>query len=33
MLLRRLMVKAKDMGNHDYTASDHKWLSVDVSLT
>ena len=33
VLLRRLAVHAKAVGNHNYSASDHKWLSVDVSFT
>lgn len=32
LLLRRLAVQSKHMGNHDYAASDHKWLSVDVAF-
>jgi hypothetical protein len=32
LLLRRLAVSATDMGNHDYSASDHKWLSADVTF-
>jgi hypothetical protein len=30
LLLRRLKIGATGIGNHDYTASDHKWLSADV---
>ena len=30
MLLRRLTVVSKDLGNHDYSASDHKLLFADV---
>lgn len=30
MLLRRLAVKSTAVGNHDYSASDHKWLCADV---
>ncbi len=33
MLLRRMSVSATAMGNHDYSASDHKWLSADVTFT
>ena len=32
LLLRRCRVESKDAGNHDYAASDHKWLSADVHL-
>lgn len=32
VLLRRLAVHATAVGNHDYVASDHKWLSVEVSF-
>lgn len=32
LLLRRLAVTATGMGNHDYSASDHKWLSADVTF-
>ena len=32
VLLRRCLVKAKAVGNHDYAASDHKWMMVDLSL-
>lgn len=32
MLLRRLDVKDKSVGNHDYSASDHKWLCADVTM-
>lgn len=32
MLLRRLSVQHMDIGNHDYAASDHKWLSVDATF-
>ena len=32
VLLRRLLVKAKAVGNDDYAASDHKWMMVDVVL-
>ena len=32
LLLRRLAVSTTDVGNHDYSASDHKWLSTDVTF-
>lgn len=32
VLLRRLAVRATAIGNHDFSASDHKWLCADVSL-
>ena len=31
VLLRRLTVKSSVVGNHDYSASDHKWLCADVT--
>ena len=30
MLVRGLRVAAHAMGNHDYAASDHKWLRITV---
>ncbi|KAK9820602.1 hypothetical protein WJX72_012209 [[Myrmecia] bisecta] len=30
LLLRRLKAVATSIGNHDYKASDHKWLAADV---
>jgi hypothetical protein len=30
VLLKGFRVLRKEMGNHDYNASDHKWLMVDV---
>jgi hypothetical protein len=30
LLLRALEVKHKEIGNHDYALSDHKWLSADI---
>ncbi len=30
LLLRRLTVTGTSVGNHDYSASDHKWLCADV---
>ena len=32
LLLLLLQVVTKELGNHDYTASDHKWLLVKASL-
>ena len=32
VLLRRLTVTGTSVGNHDYSASDHKWLCVDVTV-
>ncbi|KAK9842835.1 hypothetical protein WJX74_003107 [Apatococcus lobatus] len=32
LLMRRLQLVGKDCGNHDYSASDHKWLQADVQL-
>ncbi len=32
LLLRRLSVGATAIGNHNYGASDHKWLSADVTF-
>ena len=32
LLLRRMSVSATAIGNHDYSASDHKWLSADVTF-
>jgi endonuclease/exonuclease/phosphatase (EEP) superfamily protein YafD len=32
VLLRGLQVVGKAIGNHDYAASDHKWLMVDVRV-
>lgn len=32
VLMRGCNVVSKRMGNHDYSASDHKWLQVDVRL-
>ena len=32
LLLRKMKVLEKDVGNHDYSASDHKWLSANVEL-
>lgn len=31
-LLRNLRCVSRDMGNHDYSASDHKWLLVEVEF-
>ena len=31
VLLRRFRVANTAVGNHDYSASDHKWLCADVS--
>ena len=33
LLLRRLTVVSKAVGNHDYSASDHKWLCAEVSFS
>ena len=33
LLLRRLAVSGTAVGNHDYSASDHKWLSADVAFS
>ena len=33
LLLHRLKVLEKDIGNHEYSASDHKWLSACVQLS
>lgn len=33
LLLRRMEVLDKSIGNHDYSASDHKWLSATVKLS
>ena len=33
VLLRRLTVTGTSVGNHDYSASDHKWLCADVTTT
>lgn len=32
MLLRALRVLGQAVGNHDYSLSDHKWLSADVAF-
>ena len=32
LLLRGLDVQSKAIGNHDYNASDHKWLRADVFI-
>ena len=32
LLLRKMRVLEKDIGNHDYSASDHKWLSANVEF-
>ncbi len=32
VLMRRLRVVATNCGNHNYAASDHKWLQADVHL-
>ena len=32
LLLRRLTVRDTSVGNHDYSASDHKWLCADVTV-
>ena len=32
LLLRRLRVLATSVGNHDYAASDHKWLCAVVAF-
>lgn len=32
LLLRKMKVLEKDIGNHDYSASDHKWLCANVEL-
>lgn len=33
LLLRKMKVMEKSIGNHDYSASDHKWLSASVQLS
>ena len=32
LLLRRCTVLEKSVGNHDYAASDHKWLMASIQL-
>ena len=32
LLLRKMTVLQKSVGNHDYAASDHKWLSATVQF-
>ena len=32
LLLRKMQVLETSTGNHDYAASDHKWLSASVKL-
>lgn len=32
VLLRRMIVTGTSVGNHDYSASDHKWLCADVTM-
>ena len=32
LLLRRCLVRDKSVGNHDYAASDHKWLMASIQL-
>ena len=32
VLLRRLRARGTAVGNHDYSLSDHKWLSVSVEF-
>ena len=32
LLLRRMKVLQKSIGNHDYSASDHKWLAATVQF-
>jgi len=32
VLVRGMRVLTKALGNHDYSASDHKWLLVEVML-
>lgn len=32
MLLRRCIVRTKSVGNHNYIASDHKWLMTEIIL-
>lgn len=32
LLLRKVQVLDKSIGNHEYTASDHKWLSASIKL-
>ncbi len=31
-LFRHFHIEGKDMGNHDYKASDHKYLQVDATI-
>lgn len=33
VLLRRLTVVMQSIGNETYSASDHKWLSADVTFS
>jgi len=33
VLLKGFGVVSKNIGNHDFSASDHKWMMVDVSFT
>ena len=33
LLLRSMQVLDTSIGNHDYSASDHKWLSASVSFS
>lgn len=33
VLAKRLKVSAKDMGNHDYSMADHKWLMIDADFS
>ena len=32
LLLRKMQVLEKSIGNHSYSASDHKWLSATVTF-
>lgn len=32
LLLRALEVRHKEIGNHDYSLSDHKWLAAEVAF-
>lgn len=33
MLLRKCSVESKTVGNNDYSASDHKWMMANVTLS
>lgn len=33
LLLRKMQVLKTSIGNHDYSASDHKWLCATVKLS